>query len=238
MFEHCISAIETNQGLMASLFMAGLVGGTTHCTGMCAPFVLAQVKGDQQKTVLRRIGGSALLPYHLGRMTTYVALAALLASVLNLAFLFQPIRLYIVTPMLVMAAVIFLVNAFPKLLEIFPWAGRITLPVPFRAVQKLYGFLIKKKTVFSGYLTGVLLGFMPCGLVVSALMASAYADTVLGSALAMSAFTLGTVPSLFAVAFGGSFLKSRFPAFEARMTQGLMVCSALWLLVVAGQAFI
>ncbi len=237
MFDSCLNAITTNQGLIASLFLAGLVGGATHCTGMCAPFVLAQVDGKPHATVLQRIAGVALIPYHLGRMTTYIAMAVLLSSVLNLAFLFQPVRLYIVTPMLVSAAVIFLVNAFPQALKIFPWAARISLPVPFRVLQKIYGVLIKRKTLVSGYLTGVLLGFMPCGLVVSALMASASAQNILGSALAMAAFTFGTVPSLVMVALGGSYIKRRFPVLEKKVTQGLMVCSALWLFIVAGQAF-
>ena len=39
----CISNFTTSYGLPASLFLAGLVGGATHCAGMCSPFVFAQI---------------------------------------------------------------------------------------------------------------------------------------------------------------------------------------------------
>ena len=58
-----------------------------HCVGMCGPFVMAQVVGDtrQRPTAAygewQRLAGAALLPYHLGRLTTYAALGAVAGSV-------------------------------------------------------------------------------------------------------------------------------------------------------------
>jgi sulfite exporter TauE/SafE len=62
------------------MFATGLAGGATHCAGMCAPFVLAQVAAAPEGRggpVLARLAGAALLPYHLGRMAGYGALGAL-----------------------------------------------------------------------------------------------------------------------------------------------------------------
>src|SRR3990170_584399 len=75
--------------LLGALFAAGLVGGIGHCAGMCGPFVLAQAEARLAAVPaarlgeLHRVAGAALLPYHLGRLTTYAGLggaAALLAG--------------------------------------------------------------------------------------------------------------------------------------------------------------
>ncbi|MCB2082142.1 MAG: sulfite exporter TauE/SafE family protein, partial [Rickettsiales bacterium] len=39
----CHAAITQYPGVVATLFLAGLVGGVTHCAGMCGPFVASQV---------------------------------------------------------------------------------------------------------------------------------------------------------------------------------------------------
>src|SRR5438552_2077647 len=69
-------------GLPLSLFLAGLAGSLVHCVGMCGPFVLGQVIADSERTrghygEWQRLAGAALAPYHLGRLTTYVALGTL-----------------------------------------------------------------------------------------------------------------------------------------------------------------
>src|SRR3954452_20669219 len=64
--------------LMGALVLAGLAGGVTHCSTMCAPFVLAQAAtglgaGGGR---LQRLAGAALLPYQAGRMLGSGALGA------------------------------------------------------------------------------------------------------------------------------------------------------------------
>jgi sulfite exporter TauE/SafE len=228
----CIHDIAVSHGLIISLFLAGLFGGFTHCTGMCSPFVLAQV-GSQPE--IKKLRSTLLMPYHLGRMTTYVTLAVLVSSVINLAFVFSGLKALIAAPMLVLAGVIFLVNAFPQLSSFFPWVARIHVAVPYKFIASFSAKLMNNPHVLKRYGLGVLLGFMPCGLVVSALLASATAPNALQAGLAMGAFTLGTMPALFLVAFGGHALKQKYPIASARMAQGVMMISGLWLFALAGQ---
>src|SRR3990167_133338 len=69
-------------GLPGSLFLAGLAGSLVHCVGMCGPFVLGQVMADATAGTAgnygewRRLAGASLIPYHLGRLTTYTMLGA------------------------------------------------------------------------------------------------------------------------------------------------------------------
>jgi hypothetical protein len=85
---------------------------------------------------------------------------------------------------------------------------------------------------------GVLLGFMPCGLVISALLASASAINTLQAAVAMAAFAAGTMPALMLTALGGQALQGRYPGAAARLSQGAMFISGLWLFTLAGLMFL
>ncbi len=227
----CTHDITMSGGLVASLFLVGLVGGATHCVAMCSPFVLAQIDG---KPNIRKLGSSLLLPYHLGRMTTYVALAILVSSIINLAFVNSGLKSFIAAPMLVVAGVIFIVTAIPKLTVLFPWAVNIRFTAGYRLIAKFSGGLMKKQNALGRYGLGMLLGFMPCGLVVSALLASATAPSAMGAGLAMAAFSVGTMPALMAVALGGNALKYKFPKQVGFVSKGAMLASGIWLFVLAG----
>ncbi|MGB0718851.1 MAG: sulfite exporter TauE/SafE family protein [Bdellovibrionales bacterium] len=218
-------------GLPVSLFLAGLVGGATHCSLMCAPFVLAQTKDNID---LKRPAPYLLLPYHLGRMTTYVMLAVLVSSVLNLAFIASDLRAMISAPLLVLAGIIFLVSAFPALASLFPWAANIRITAPYALISRYTKKLMHGGGVLKRYLLGILLGFMPCGLVVSALLAAASAPNPAYAAAAMAAFTIGTMPSLLLVAVGGHALQQKYPLAAKHMSRGAMAVSSLWLFFLAG----
>lgn len=230
-FVQCMHDFTTAYALPVSLILVGLVGGFAHCTGMCGPFVLAQDSGDIS---LGRMRSALLLPYHLGRMTTYTLMAVLVHSFINLAFVFSDLKALIAAPMLVLAATIFLVTAFPRLSAVFPWASHIRFSLPYRWIDGGMRALMKSPTHLHRFGLGLLLGFMPCGLVVSALLASATAPNVFQAALGMMAFSLGTVPALVLVALGGQAIKGRFPGFASRLSRGAMVISSLWLFALAG----
>lgn len=228
----CIHDFSTSYGLPASLFLGGLVGGVTHCAGMCSPFVIAQA--PQGGTTLTRTKKSLLLPYHLGRMTTYVAMAVALNGFVNLAFLYSDMKGLIAAPLLMLAGVLFFVTAFPQLARLFPWAARVRLRLPYAFMNRMMGHLSNDQTPVKRYGMGVLLGFMPCGLVMAALMAAASAPSIFDAAIAMSAFTFGTMPALIMVALGASSLQNKFPRASAYIKQGAMALSGIWLFVLAG----
>ena len=63
--------------IIISLITIGFVGGFSHCAFMCGPFVMMQVNNNLKKISIdnlnhfTRLKGLALIPYHLGRITTY-----------------------------------------------------------------------------------------------------------------------------------------------------------------------
>lgn len=232
MFAQCISDFTASHGLPVSLFLAGLMGGFTHCAGMCAPFVLAQ--SSDQKLGLKRLGSSLLIPYHLGRLTTYVALALILSTIVNLAYLFSPEKALISAPLLMLAGVLFLISAFPNVSVLFPWAVQLRIVRPFKFITKFSGKLMGSQSAFGRYALGVLLGFMPCGLVISALLAAGSTGSMLDAGMAMAAFALGTMPALMVIGLGANTLKYKYPKVQARLSQGAMLISSMWLFTLAG----
>ena len=78
----------TDIPIIISLISLGFFGGFTHCSGMCGPFVLTQVSNRLENIPIekfnnfQRIKNLALLPYHLGRITTY-SLLGILCSLLT-----------------------------------------------------------------------------------------------------------------------------------------------------------
>ena len=70
-------------------------------------------------------------------------------------------------------------------------------------LARLAGPLSSSHRPAARYALGVVLGFLPCGLLYGALAAAGGTASGRDGALAMAAFALGTVPALMAVGWGG-----------------------------------
>lgn len=189
---HCQTAVRMNGPLILALFMAGMVGSAGHCAGMCGPFVLAQVGA---RSGMGRLRGAALLPYHLGRGTTYIALGTLLAAPIGLLSRLDALR-WLPATMLAAAAVLFLVQALRG------W-NVISGPGAGMGFLRIARGLFARPTGGRGYALGVVLGFLPCGLLYSALGAAAATGDAVAAAAGMLGFVLGTMPMLIAIGFLG-----------------------------------
>lgn len=224
---YCHTAIDADGGLMVSLLLTGLVGGFTHCAGMCGPFALSQM-AERMKTCpvhrmreWQRLSTALLIPYHLGRLTTYALLgagAALLAGSIGAA---TGLR-WLSAGLLILAALLFLGYAAPHLgLK----AGGGGSPL-FKRLSAFARPLFAAPTGLKGYVLGLILGYIPCGLVWGALSASAASGSALSGAMAMMGFALGTVPGLVLVAGLGQLASQRWGALVQRAAPMLLVLNA------------
>ncbi len=220
-YDICRSTAQDHWGVLSGLFVTGLVGSISHCTGMCGPFVLSQVGAKLESVSVDRMGewhrivGALAVPYHLGRMVTYMMLGALAAGALGQVSGGGDILRWASVILLGMAALGVMAVAFPKLgVSIFPTLGvgaRWTALVTGRA-RKLF----ERPIGWRGFGLGLVLGFIPCGLLYAALSTAATLGNPVSGALGMAAFTLGTVPSLVAVGIAGHVAAGvwRRPALE------------------------
>lgn len=171
-----------------TLTMAILMGltGSLHCAGMCGPIIW--VMPFQRLSGIRKTLGIGL--YHLGRISVYAVLAAVLHSFKSL---FNPqVQQYVSIGMGGMLIVAGLFSFFPS--------SKFTIKLPWTGfVRKHLGAFMGNPSVGSLFVTGMLNGLLPCGLVYMALSATMVVPDV-GQAIAfMYVFGIGTVPMLVAL---------------------------------------
>lgn len=215
--------------LLGAMLLAGLVGGGTHCVGMCGPFVLAQATARLESvsassmSEFHRLAGAALLPYHLGRLTTYTALGAIVGA-LGGGIRMIPGLDWISAGWLLVAAAMFLAYAvFGSGLFRRRGGGESRLG---RAIGEAARPLFARPTGMRGYALGMMLGFLPCGLLYAALAAAAGAGGPWGGGVAMAVFSLGTVPGLFVTGLFGHLAAGRWRRAAAVAAPALMAVNA------------
>ncbi len=239
---HCLVVVSTHGSLVLAMFLAGLVGSLTHCAGMCGPLVAAQSleraarRGPAEGAAWRRLAGGALVPYQLGRTTTYMGLGALASLPVTAgdrlfsASWLPPLLLWI-------AAGFFLWQGLKKL-EAIPAGLAAVLSQPATSgptgqllapFRRAVGSLMQQPTKFHGYALGVLLGFLPCGLLYGAIVAAAATGDPVAAAFAMLAFAAGTFPLSWAIGYGSRLATQRFRATLKVPLGMLMIFNAVLL---------
>jgi sulfite exporter TauE/SafE len=224
----CRVTVADHGGLLSSLFLTGLVGSLSHCAGMCGPFVLSQVAARLERVPVsamsewRRLSGAALIPYHLGRATTYALLGAVAAWSAGALASWSGFR-YLAAMLLVLAALFMLTMAVPQLKALLGSGGESWWS---RSVGARVAPLFASPTGIRGWVLGVALGFIPCGLLYGALAAAAATADPLAGAFAMLAFVAGTVPALVAVGAIGHFAVSHWRASVLKWAPLLLALNA------------
>lgn len=171
-----------------ALFLVGLLGGT-HCVGMCGGIVGAMSMGGQA-------GWGLHLAYNSGRILSYVAAGAI-AGALGAASLGLegqlPARmvLYFIANLMLVALGLYLLG-ITGALAFTERAGQAL----WRRLQPLTRRFLPVRSVGQAFPLGLLWGWLPCGLVYSALATALAAGSAGRGAATMLAFGLGTLPNL------------------------------------------
>lgn len=219
-------------GLPAALILAGLAGSLVHCVGMCGPFVLGQVMASVEQPGARpygewhRLTGALLVPYHLGRFTTYTALGAV-AGGATAMFASVEIFGWLSAILLLAAAVLMTAQALGM-------AVNTALPAT-DLMARFAGPLSASRSAFARYGLGVVLGFLPCGLLYAALAAAAGTGSVVSGGIAMACFAVGTVPALITVGWGGLIMRRHLRTAARWVSPPLLAGNALVMLALASQ---
>ncbi|MDD2885553.1 MAG: sulfite exporter TauE/SafE family protein [Dechloromonas sp.] len=171
-----------------ALFLVGLLGGT-HCVGMCGGIVGALSMGAPGRWSMH-------LAYNVGRIASYTAAGAL-AGLLGAASLTLegqlPARLilYFLANLMLVALGLYLLGV-SRALAFTEQAGQVL----WRRLQPLTRRFLPARTMAQALPLGLLWGWLPCGLVYSALVSALSAGSATRGAGLMLAFGLGTLPNL------------------------------------------
>ena len=198
-----------------ALFLVGLLGGT-HCVGMCGGIVGALSLGAPARWSMH-------LAYNAGRILSY-GVAGALAGALGAASLAldgpAPVRLtlYLLANLMLVALGLYLLGV-TRALAFTERAGQHL----WRHIQPLTRRFVPAKTVAQAFPLGVLWGWLPCGLVYSALATALTAGSAERGALLMLSFGLGTLPNLLLAGILLARLNEFVRRPAVRIVSGLLV---------------
>lgn len=187
---------------MTSDYLAFFMGlfGSLHCVAMCGPLLLALPSvGESQWTKAKN-----RLVYQIGRILTYGFIGLLIGFIgIGVTMKGWQQVLSITTGIVLI------------LIALFHFIGTKNSSI-LRIQQKLLVPLIKQMGYWlhkpgGSFMTGVLNGILPCGMVYMALATALNAGSPLNGARFMIIFGLGTLPLLLLMGIAGNFIKSKFP---------------------------
>lgn len=200
----------------------GLVGGFGHCVGMCSPFVLFVSRRYARPDGGRRAVFAAQAWYTAGRVSTYAALGAAAGAVGGVVELAGSL-LGLQRAAAVVAGGVLVVWALVALSDLVPALG--TGGGLFARVAGV----LKGRVPGHPLATGLFLGFLPCGLLYSALIAAVARGGAAEGAAALGLFGIGTAPALLGVAVADELL-ARNRALVNRFSQVFLLAMGVWFL--------
>lgn len=206
-----------NEINLISALVMGLAGGV-HCIGMCGG-----IAGAFSFAIPKQSSPSPyILAYNIGRISSYTIAGALTGYIGAVA----SSSLSTTLPILTMISALFLVllalyiSDWYKGLSFFEKLGGHL----WRRIQPLSKKLIPFKHPGYALGYGMVWGWLPCGLVYTALTWSMASGSATNGALFMLFFGLGTFPALIATSLGANFL---VPLLQHKRTRQIIAISLI-----------
>ena len=210
-----LNHIDINASYLAA-FIMGLFS-SLHCVGMCGSIIGTLTLSLSQEI---RQSRARLLPfiliYNIGRIlssTLAGAVIVVLQVLLTLPWAegHGHRLLQLLSAGVMISAGFYIAGWFPHFAYIEKLGSRI-----WKKIEPFGRKLIPVKTKLQAFLFGMIWGWLPCGLVYTALALSATAGDVFHSMLTMLCFGLGTLPAVMGIGIMTSLLASlhRFHRFK------------------------
>ena len=207
-------------------FGLGVVS-SLHCSQMCGPIVLAYSLPFRAKA---RGAVRAHLSYNFGRILTYSFLGTIAgAAGSSMSALGRMAGLEkgaaIVAGVAMIVAGILMTGRLPQKALV-----RISRGAPSLLWRPVAG-LLKSNLPSRKFLLGILLGFMPCGLIYAALIKAVDTGTAAGGAVSMFAFGMGTAGALLAIGCFSSAITARFGRYANTLATASVMLLGVFLIM-------
>ncbi len=207
--------------LLAAVSAALVAGffGSAHCLGMCGGIAGLYAVKLEVASLARRLHLAVL--YNVGRILGYALLGFLVAGIGRtlagvIPALAGPVRL--ASGLLIVLVGLQLAFAWRPLAILERGGARI-----WQQIAPSARGLLPVTSAPKALALGVLWGFLPCGLVYSALLIAATSGEALNGAYVMTAFGLGTAPAMLLTGLGSAQLQAFMAKTWARRGAGLLV---------------
>lgn len=205
------------EGFIAAVLMG--LAGSGHCMGMCGG--IAAALGQQQSSPWR------ITLFNTSRVASYAIIAGLLGGGIaaiggDLKAMMPALRL--LAGVLLIAMGLYMLDWW-RGIQLLERGGALL----WRGLQPISRRLMGQRSMLSTLALGLLWGFLPCGLVYSALSwAIAYSGDS-NAAWLMLGFGVGTLPSMLAASFTGAWLQRLFRQRRTKLLVATsMILFGLW----------
>ncbi|MCK5728867.1 MAG: sulfite exporter TauE/SafE family protein [Methylococcales bacterium] len=226
--------MELDVAFNSSYFVAFIMGlfSSIHCIGMCGSTIgtltlslSPEVRNNKKQLFF------FVLNYNIGRICSYAIagalvglLGTLLKSPLSDGHAYRIMQLF--SGIIMAAAGFYIAGWFPR----FAYIERLGAKF-WRLIEPLGHKLIPVKNRLHALFFGMVWGWMPCGLVYSALTLSASTGDILRSCFSMLAFGLGTLPAVMGVGIMTGILTKLSQMSRFKQTVGILLITLALLAV-------
>jgi sulfite exporter TauE/SafE len=193
-----------------TIFFVGFLGGFGHCIGMCGGIVLTYTLKIEENDPLskpsywQRIKPQLL--YNLGRITTYTFLGQIFGLIGSTLGFILAVRDF--QGLLQIFVGLFMIILGIELAGWIPSLSSDSFP-GVKTFKQLTAALFSRVNRKNIYILGLVLGFLPCGLVYAAGAKAAASQSLIGGMLTMLAFGLGTFPAMFVTGLTAHLISHR-----------------------------
>ncbi|TGE76640.1 cytochrome biogenesis protein [Pseudoalteromonas sp. KS88] len=213
--------------LYISAFIMGLIG-SGHCIAMCGGIASSlQLATDKRRPI------SYTIAYNLGRASSYMLAGALVAGISS-HFASQN-HFFSLTLAILSGVFMLLVGLYiMRLGASLQWLESLGKTLVWQHLVKLNRYLMPVNSLPKALAYGALWGWLPCGLVYSALTWAMTSQTALEGAFVMLFFAFGTFPAMLSMGMGAQFIHKILNHPWARIAMGsILIWYGIYLLIIA-----
>jgi len=210
-----------------SAILLGLVG-SLHCAGMCGPLAIAlpmpTAGPDHRNSTSSTAFLLGRLAYNGGRIITYCLLGVIF-GLAGKTFLMAGLQRWL---SIALGAALLAGLFASRRLALWQPVTRLVEALKRRMVH-----LLRRRSLASLGMLGLLNGFLPCGLVYVAAAGATATGSLLSGAQYMGLFGLGTVPMMLAISLSGRLVPFAW-RLKLRKAIPISVCLLATLLILRG----
>lgn len=216
-----------NEISLLSAFIMGLVG-SGHCIVMCGGVASSLQLASKNLSSIK-----VSLAYNLGRVSSY-CIAGMLVATLGASFAKQNTHFALGVKIFSGIFMILLALYVMRLANTLKFVESMGKTLLWQHIVKFNKFFLPVDNLKKAFGYGMLWGWLPCGLVYSALIWTLQANSALHGASIMMAFALGTLPAMLTIGQSAQHLSRFLNHNLVRLALGsIFVWYGFYLLIIA-----
>ena len=196
------------------------LASSLHCSQMCGPLVIAAGASGG--------GAAGHFAYNAGRIATYSLLGMAAGEAGGGVFVMAALPglerwVALASGLLLVLAGVWMLGLIPRKRFI-----QIEESTATRRLLRWTAPLLLKPGIFNRFRLGLLLGFLPCGMVWAALLKAASAGSALDGGATMLGFGAGTAGALLSIGLFAAGIQRRFSRYGTRVAAVAMIAAGLF----------